>query len=233
MKRILLKFIPTILKKCIRKNKIEKKFNISLGNNCIVDNSSFFEGNNAVYNNSEISESFIGYGTYIANNSIIRKAKIGRYCAIGDNVRTSLGKHPSNYFVSIHPAFFSIQKQAGFTYVNEQKFEEHKFIDEEKKYVTQIGNDVWIGNNVSILDGVEIENGAIIGTGALVTKNVPAYSVVIGVPAKVNRFRFSIKEIEYLIDLKWWEKDNTWIKKHAKYFNDIKTLMQITLQEYE
>ena len=68
-----------------------------------------------------------------------------------------------------------------------------------------IGNDVWIGYKAIILAGVEIGDGAIIGTRALVTKDVPAYSIVGGVPAKIIRKRFSEDIINELEILKWWD----------------------------
>lgn len=68
-----------------------------------------------------------------------------------------------------------------------------------------IGNDVWIGYKAIILAGVKIGDGAIIGTRALVTKDVPAYSIVGGVPAKIIRRRFSEDIINELKILKWWD----------------------------
>ena len=68
-----------------------------------------------------------------------------------------------------------------------------------------IGNDVWIGYKAIILAGVKIGDGAIIGTRALVTKDIPAYSIVGGVPAKIIRKRFSEDIINELEILKWWD----------------------------
>ena len=68
-----------------------------------------------------------------------------------------------------------------------------------------IGNDVWIGYEAVIMAGVTIGDGAIIGTRAVVTKDVPPYTIVGGVPAKQIRKRFSEEVIAYLLDLKWWD----------------------------
>lgn len=68
-----------------------------------------------------------------------------------------------------------------------------------------IGNDVWIGYDAVILAGVTIGDGAIIGTGAVVTKDVPPYTIVGGVPAKPIRKRFSDEDIALLLELKWWD----------------------------
>ncbi|MDC7286925.1 CatB-related O-acetyltransferase [Blautia schinkii] len=68
-----------------------------------------------------------------------------------------------------------------------------------------IGNDVWIGYEAVILAGVKIGDGAIIGTRAVVTKDVPPYTIVGGVPAKPIRKRFNEETIRRLLELKWWD----------------------------
>jgi len=70
-----------------------------------------------------------------------------------------------------------------------------------------IGNDVWVGGNAMILSGVTIGDGAIVAAGAVVTQNVPAYSIVAGVPARVLRFRFSDEQIMKLLKIAWWDWD--------------------------
>jgi len=67
-----------------------------------------------------------------------------------------------------------------------------------------IGNDVWIGANAVILPGVEIGNGAVIASYSVVSKNVPAYSVVAGNPAAVKKYRFTEEIIKELQDTEWW-----------------------------
>jgi chloramphenicol O-acetyltransferase type B len=67
-----------------------------------------------------------------------------------------------------------------------------------------IGHDVWIGLGAVILSGVNIGNGAVIGASAMVTKNVLAYSIVVGNPGKIIGTRFSDEEINILEELCWW-----------------------------
>jgi len=77
-----------------------------------------------------------------------------------------------------------------------------------------IGNDVWIGYEAVILSGVTIGDGAIIGTRAVVTKDVPPYMIVGGVPAKPIRKRFSDNLISELLKLQWWNWSENKIKKN-------------------
>ena len=80
-----------------------------------------------------------------------------------------------------------------------------------------IGNDVWIGLEAVILDGVKIGDGAIIGTRAVVTKDVPPYSIVCGIPAKVIRKRYSPDIIEQLLSLRWWDWTKDRIKRNLPF----------------
>lgn len=77
-----------------------------------------------------------------------------------------------------------------------------------------IGNDVWIGYEAVILAGVTIGDGAVIGTRAVVTKDVPPYTIVGGVPAKPIRKRFPEGTIELLLKLKWWDWTEERIRQH-------------------
>ena len=77
-----------------------------------------------------------------------------------------------------------------------------------------IGNDVWIGYEAVILSGVTIGDGAIVGTRAVVTKDVPPYTIVGGVPAKPIRKRFSDDVISGLLKLQWWNWSENRIRKN-------------------
>ncbi|MBW9173637.1 CatB-related O-acetyltransferase [Clostridium estertheticum] len=81
----------------------------------------------------------------------------------------------------------------------------------------EIGNDVWIGYDAIIMSGVKIGDGAIIGTRAVVTKDVPPYTIVGGVPAKVIKKRHDDKTISKLLEIKWWNWTYEKIQANIKY----------------
>ena len=78
------------------------------------------------------------------------------------------------------------------------------------------------------MEGVTIGDGAVVAAGAIVTKDVPPYAIVGGVPAKVIKYRFDEETIKKLLELKWWEKDQAWIKGHADDFDDVEKLLANT-----
>ncbi|MBO5552095.1 MAG: CatB-related O-acetyltransferase [Lachnospiraceae bacterium] len=91
---------------------------------------------------------------------------------------------------------------------------------------TRIGSDVWLGNDVRIMGGVKIGDGAVVGTGALVTKDIPPYSINVGVPAKTIKYRFTEEQIEKLLTSKWWEKDEQWINSNIDRFSDVEVFFK-------
>lgn len=219
------KFIPRSLRRWIYKIQHRIKYDIKFGRNAYAKNC-HFEGRNTLREGASLINGKMGYGSYISENSALKNIEIGRYTCIGPNVTNFYGKHPTSTFVSIHPAFYSLSAQAGFTFAKKQLFEEHSFIDSEKKISNIIGNDVWIGCNVIIMDGITIGNGAIIAAGSVITKNVQPYSIVGGIPAKPIKSRFNYDQIKLLEKIKWWEKDIETLKQFSELFIDVDILIK-------
>lgn len=195
----------------IEKLKLQYPHSIIMGNVSITPDCKL-GSHTVIHSNVNLSNVIIGDYSYI--NSDVNNATIGNFCSIAPFCRIGIGKHPSKDFVSTFPAFFS-ENNVGC----KVSFSEKDLFNEFERI--EIGNDVWIGINSIILDGVKIGNGAIIGAGAVVTKNVDDYAIVGGVPAKLIRYRFSKEQIEYLKQIRWWDKDINWIKDHYKLFQNI------------
>lgn len=213
------KIIPLFLVRSIYNALLKRKYDVKFGKKAGADLKTIFEGKNYINDYSRISRSYVGLGTYIAGHTSLSRIKIGKFCSIGQRIKTNLGVHPT-HLISTHPSFYSDKKQAGFTFVKNSPFAEHTYTDENEKHLVEIGNDVWIGNDVTIMDGVKIGDGAIIGTQSLVTKDVEPYSIIGGIPAKIIRKRFSEEEIDLLLEFKWWNKDFSWIaEKHNSFLN--------------
>ena len=198
--------------------KYSRRDGIILGDNVKVPGTTL-SGKNKIGSKSIVASSQVGHGSYIGQSCQFNQVSIGKYCSIGNNVRVITSTHPMNEFISTHPAFYSTMQQAGFTYVQNQKFDEYLFLN--KSTSVSIGNDVWIGDDVMIMGGIEIGDGAILAARALVTKNVGNYEIVGGVPAKLIRHRFPEDEVKYLLAVKWWDKPEQWIRDNAALFLDV------------
>jgi len=122
--------------------------------------------------------------------------------------------------------------QAGFSFVNETKFDEVSFAGKDKVYRVDIGNDVWIGYGAKIMEGVIIGDGAIIGAGSIVTKNVEAYGIYVGIPAKKIKSRFDSNTIRKLMETQWWDKEFEWVERNSELFEcPIRVIEAITKRD--
>lgn len=141
------------------------------------------------------------------------KLKIGKFCSIACGIKF--------LFNSANHALDSLSTYPFPLFFEEWNLEKEKVTDAwDNRGDIVIGNDVWIGYEAVILSGVTIGDGAIIGTRAVVTKDVPPYTIVGGVPAKPIRKRFDEKVIEELLKIKWWD----WTEeKIARNIENIKT----------
>lgn len=200
-----------------------KKRNVIVSTKSFYNTKTKFEGNNKIGIHTSVSGSVIGRNTYIGNNSRLSSCKIGRFCSIASNVKIVASTHPSSVFVSTSPSFFSTLMQNGQSFVDNNKFNELLSIE---GYEAIIGNDVWIGENVIVKGGVRIGDGAIIAMGSVVTKDIPSYAIVGGIPAKIIKYRFTEEQIKKLDEIKWWDKSDSWLQNHVDEFENIETFIK-------
>lgn len=194
---------------------------LSLGNKACINNISIFEGGNKICNNTYF-EGYMGYGSYIGPDSFF-SGKIGRFTSIAGKCYVVIGRHPyKSPFATTSPMFFSLLKQNGYTFADAQLYDEFKYA--EQNYFVIVGSDCWIGHDVKLIEGIKIGDGAIVLAGAVVTKDVPPYSIVGGVPAKVISYRYDEQSIQFLLKTKWWNNDLKWIKKNWKLMTNIDLL---------
>jgi acetyltransferase-like isoleucine patch superfamily enzyme len=159
---------------------------------------------------SHVVNTKIGKYSYIGNNCTIIEAEIGNFCSLADNVIIGGASHPIKW-VSTSPVFHHGKN------ILKENFSTHIFQTTKK---TIIKNDVWIGNNSLIKSGIIIQNGAVVGMGSVVTKDIGAYEIWAGNPARLIKKRFSETIIDDLVKISWWEWDDYQLKKYSKYMNN-------------
>lgn len=133
----------------------------------------------------------IGDHTYVNPYTEISSATIGKFCSIAGHCLIGPDSHPLAW-LSTSPRLYALQG-LGDLY-------------SEPLPPPSIGNDVWIGSHVIVQRGVRIGDGAVVGSGAVVTRDVDPYAIVVGAPAKHQRFRFDPETIRQLLDLRWWDQ---------------------------
>lgn len=168
----------------------------------------------------------MGYGSYMGANCYI-DGDIGRFTSIANDVQCNLGMHPYKYpYVSTCPMFFSLLKQSGKTFAKKQMFE-------EVKKPIKIGNDCWIGQRVFIAGDCIIGDGAVVLAGAVVTKDVPPYAIIGGVPAQIKGYRYDASIIQQLQDVKWWNMSLPWLESHYELFSDMDSFLHHVYEHQE
>lgn len=207
----------------INKNKIKRQKSV-LEKGSRIDHRTLMDGTNLLGEYASFKSSHMGKYSYVSKGADLYRADMGSFTCVGPYVRNVAGAHPTDTFISLHPAFYSERETVKGHFAKDTSFDEIKTVDSEGKYTVKIGNDVWIGAGALLLDGITIGDGAVIGANSLVTEDIPPYAIAYGSPAKVVKYRFSEEEINKLLSLKWWNKDEDWLKENVELFKDIKNI---------
>ena len=167
----------------------------------------------------------VGAFTYSDRDCELNECDVGRYCSLGAHVILGPGEHPLD-FLTTHPiATDSLGRIAGFTgqplYTNYCLTEASRPVP--RRHHTTIGSDVWIGSRAIVSQGVTVGVGAVIASGSVVTRDVPAFAIVAGAPARVLRYRFNEQMIDRIVRSRWWTLDLSWLPKRD--FADVEGFM--------
>lgn len=147
---------------------------------------------------TKLLEVEMGDYSYVVNDADIAYARIGKFCSIAAMTRLNPGNHPTWR-----------ASQAHFTYRASAYFpgeaDETDFFQWRRDQRLTLGHDVWIGHGAVVLAGRNVGTGAVVAAGAVVSKDVPAYAIVAGVPARVVKERFPADIAARLQALGWWD----------------------------
>jgi acetyltransferase-like isoleucine patch superfamily enzyme len=194
-------------------------------NNVVLDDRSTFELPVVIQCTfSNLHEIHVGCFTGIYGGKI-GHCTIGRYCSIAPAVDIASDQHPTDWLSSsmvqyvdnIHGWGDWIKRNGDNYYPPVNKFHSNEPVT--------IGNDVWVGQGVFIKSGVKIGDGAVIAAHSVVTKDVPSFAIVAGVPATVKKYRFDEDTIERIKQIEWWNYNISGIKSIS--FNNISSSLDL------
>lgn len=155
----------------------------------------------------------LGDFSYIGERTMVADATIGKFCAIAAHVRIGAPNHPidrpSMHRFTYCPEYYSDDVQR-----------DQAFFQDRHASRVHIGNDVWIGHGAVVLSGVTVGDGAVLAAGAIVSRDVPPYTIVGGVPARIIRERFSRDTVKQLEDIAWWDWPLPLIMERLGCFQD-------------
>jgi phosphonate metabolism protein (transferase hexapeptide repeat family) len=171
-----------------------------------------------VMERTKVTESVFGDYSYVSGDSDIMSTKLGKFCSIAAHVRINPGNHPLERVALSHFTYRSSAYGLGD--------DDPQIFDWRRSDAVTLGHDVWIGHGAVILPGVTVGNGAAIGAGAVVSKDVPPFAIVVGVPGKVLRYRFPAEIIAALQRIAWWD----W--PHARLGEALQDFRQLSAEDF-
>src|SRR5262245_45190982 len=165
---------------------------------------------------TSMAETVFGDYSYVVNDSSIIYSEIGKFCSIAAHTRINPGNHPMERPALHHFTYRSISYQLGDD-------DDAAFFQWRRDHKVTMGHDVWIGHGAVILPGVTIGTGAAVGAGAVVRRDVPAFAVVAGVPARILRYRFDQAIRDALARIGWWDWPHDRLRTALPDFRSLST----------
>ena len=162
---------------------------------------------------TKVSECSFGDYSYIVADADIIYATVGRFCSIAAHTRINPGNHPLERVALNHFTYRSSAYELGE--------DDADFFQWRRDHHVTLGNDVWIGHGAILLPGVSVGNGAAIGAGAVVSKDVPPFAIVVGVPGRVLRYRFAPEIIAALERIAWWHWPHEKLREGLRDFRSM------------
>lgn len=168
------------------------------------------------FDNGKFDLSYFGAFSFVNSGNFIR-GKVGRFCSIATNCSIGAGEHnmdciSASIVFEFNPGerfnrFHTLMNDEDYVIAMKQRRREAIISHGAPRLFkpTVIGNDVWVGTGAIIMQGITVGDGAVVASGAVVTKDVPPYAIVAGVPARIIRYRFDENTIERLMASQWWE----------------------------
>lgn len=173
---------------------------------------------------TKLLEVEMGDYSYVVNDSDIAYARIGKFCSIAAMTRLNPGNHPTwrasqSHFLYRASAYFPGEE------------DETDFFQWRRDQQLTMGHDVWIGHGAVVLAGRSIGTGAVVAAGAVVSKDVPAYAIVAGVPARLVKWRFPEEIAARLQALGWWDWTHAQLRAALPDFRNLP--IEAFLEKYE
>ena len=185
----------------------------SVGDNTTVRNSEIGD-HSQIQRYCDLLRTSMGRCSIVEKNTVLHDAIIGSFCEI--SWQCSIGGDNHNYHLpSIHHFYW----QSFFGYEeNDDSVGASNFFSKLRSEPCVLGNDIWVGSGVIVNRKVHVGNGAVLASGCVVTKDVPDYAIVGGVPARIIKYRFDEPTRKRLLNIAWWNWPDRVLKANRHLF---------------